>query len=662
MDELDMQEVCAMFIEECRENVDVLERGLLKMGDGDSSAELLNEVFRAAHSIKGGGATFGFKELSELTHYMETLLDEMRSGNRAVNDADVELLLSSVDIVRELMELGEPGDHPSRQEMQNTLAASVGAAQPSSETTAEVPEVGTEQAWNVVFKPKPELMTRGNDPLLLIREVGRLGQMSMSLDIDSLPEWSDLDPQTCRLCWEATLKGDVTKDAIAEIFEWIEFDCELEINPLKVEGVSPDKEVPVAAPVAAPTPKSTATPATPPSPSKGSASTEASSIRIATDKIDQLINLVGELVITQSMLNRLGSSDGAINSEELRDRLSELERNTRELQENVMRVRMLPMSSGFSRLPRLVRDLSRKLNKKIELVVEGGSTEIDKTILERIMDPLVHLVRNALDHGLETPDEREANGKSPAGTLKLNAYHQSGSVVIEIIDDGRGIDRDRILQLAIERGIVAADETLTDEQVYQLIFAAGFSTAAEVSDVSGRGVGMDVVRRNIMELGGRVDINSQQNIGTTIRIRLPLTLAILDGQLIRTANQDFVIPLLSIIETIEIADSHATRLPGASDVCRFRGEYVPLIHLAKRLRLTGESTGSLVVILEAHGQLLGLVIDEVLGQQQVVIKALEDNYRAVPGVAGATIMSDGSVALILDPPSLTDADNLSAVA
>ncbi|MFK7887646.1 MAG: chemotaxis protein CheA [Gammaproteobacteria bacterium] len=666
MDDLDLTELKEMFLEECRENVDVLEAGLLDLGGEDVDPDKLNEVFRAAHSIKGGGATFGFIPLSELTHHMETLLDEMRSGNREVNDSDLELLLQSVDIVRAMLEPGADDDHPERKEMEGHLSESVsnGAGAAEAAPAAAEPEPDGAGEWEVLFKPREELMTRGNDPLLLIRELGRLGEMTIEPQLDKLPEWVDFNPKTCYVGWTAMVKGDVTKDAISEIFEWVEFDSEVLIERVSASVAAPvaepEKEVASEA-AAAPTPADDTAPAAAPpaaaakpaaKPAAKKAVAESSSMRIATDKIDQLINLVGELVINQSMLNRIGASGDGIDVEALRDRLDELERNTRELQDSVMRVRMLPLGSGFSRLPRLVRDLSRKLEKKVDLVVEGGNTEIDKTVLERIMDPLIHLVRNALDHGLETPDKRTAAGKDEMGTLKLNAYHQSGSVIIEIEDDGAGINRPRVLKIAQDRNIVSPDDVLSDDQIDRLLFAPGFSTAETVSDVSGRGVGMDVVRRNIVDLGGRVDITSVTGEGTKITIMLPLTLAILDGQLVRVGRHTLVMPLLSIIETVEVSTSEAAAIPGCDQVCWFRGEYVPLVSLANRLGLDVEADGLLAMIVDVHGMRFGVRIDEVLGQQQVVIKALDDNFRSVPGVSGATIMSDGSVALILDPASL----------
>lgn len=693
MDDNELDELKDIFLEECGENVDVLEQGLLQLGRGDNDAELLNEVFRAAHSIKGGGATFGFEALAELTHHMETLLDEMRAGKRAVSEDDLELLLESVDIVRELMDARGNADHEQRVPMQERLESSVadGATAPAAADTGDssphrqpagsAQEVATTRTtWSIRFSPKPELLVRGNDPLLLIREVARLGEFEIDLDRPSLASWEDYDPKACYLAWSGKLTADCAREDIAEIFEWIEFDCDVEIEVVAIEQSEAKAELQHSSPAIdavstesssapasnalsqappeqaqpgteAPATTQTAKTQTAKTQASEKPAAESSSIRISTEKIDQLINLVGELVITQSMLNRLGSDDDSMDVEQLRERLADLDRNTRELQESVMQVRMLPLSSGFNRLPRLVRDLSRKLDKKVDLIVEGGNTEIDKTVLERMMDPLVHLVRNSLDHGLETVTERLEAGKPETGELRLTAYHQSGSVVIEITDDGKGINRDVVLTKARERGVVGPDEVLSDEQIYKLIFAPGFSTATEVSDVSGRGVGMDVVRRNIQDLGGHVDIRSETGVGTTVVIRLPLTLAILEGQLVSVCGQTFVVPLLSIVETIEIADSNNTRLPNGAEVFEFRDEYVPLIHLADRLEIDGQHKGSLIVVIETHGNLTGLVIDQVLGQQQAVIKALDENYRAVSGIAGATIMSDGSVALILDPPA-----------
>lgn len=692
MDDLEMDEVRAVFLEECGENIDLLESGLLQLSEGTHDAELLNAIFRAAHSIKGGGATFGFQALSQLTHHMETLLDQMRSGQREVKESDLEILLQAVDVLRQMIENCNNGgndDHPDKPGMEAQLEALVKTTPGLAEDGTPAIDAGTANGeaddaenavssgeidpeppvmWRIALHPNPDMLARGGDPTLLLRELGRLGEMQSVLDHSRLPAWSAFDPKVSYLGWEIRLTTTVTEAVLHEVFEWVAHDCDLTIERATEEASDSVPAVPAiaseaqskSAEAAAPESKDT-TPAQAPAktevraPSANSGGGDSSTIRIATEKIDHLINLVGELVITQSMLSRAGGSDGDIDPEQLRERLAQLERNTRELQESVMRVRMLPISFAFGRFPRLVRDLSKKLEKKIALAVTGESTELDKTVLERMTDPLVHLVRNSLDHGLETPEKRLAAGKSATGTLTLNAYHQGGSVVIEISDDGQGINEERVLSIAKERGIVSSSDELTPEQIHQLIFAPGFSTADEVSDLSGRGVGMDVVRRNINDLGGRVSIKSISGEGTTVKIRLPLTLAILDGQLIRIGPQMYVIPILSIIETVEAKNAAISVIPGQGEVCRFRGEYISLIRLRDRLQLQDSpGTSELVIIVDIHGTRAGLAIDAVVGQQQVVIKGLEDNYKAIAGVAGATIMSDGSVALILDPPSLVN--------
>lgn len=689
----DLEELRHIFLDECSENIELLERGLMLMDEGHGDADTLNEVFRAAHSIKGGGATFGYVPMAELTHYMETLLDEMRSGRRSVVPADVDLLLEGLDLVQAILadsrEQSSSADNDGRLDLQRRLQLSVekaDAANPNDTTgtdSAAESAASSEQAgpdvsvWRVVFKPNLLFYQRGNNPLPIIRELKRLGDCVVKLDSQGLPSWTNFDPNQCFLGWQIDLTSASTEADIREIFEWVDTECDLIIEAVgttekgadtaavsSIDETSADRapDNVVAMPVKEAKPAPVNAAQKPAEDAKAAAAkttaggAETSSIRIATDKIDQLINLVGELVITQSMLSRVCNSLDAIDVNELRERMADLEHNTRDLQESVMQVRMLPISSAFSRLPRLVRDLSRKLNKEVDLVMDGGSTELDKTVLERMIDPLVHLVRNGLDHGLETPEQRIAAGKPPTGRLRLNARQESGSVVIEITDDGRGINGPVILSKAREKGIVGADEDLTPDQINQLIFAPGFSTAAVVSDVSGRGVGMDVVRRNIMDLGGRVHVYSNLGEGTRIEINLPLSLAILDGQLVRVGQQVYVIPVLSIIETLELEQTECADVPGTGEICQFRGEYLQMLRVSEHFNLAEKGTGKLVVVVDTHGKRTGLVIDDVLGQQQVVIKPLDRNYRSVKGLAGATIMSDGSVALILDPANINEPD------
>ena len=484
-----------------------------------------------------------------------------------------------------------------------------------------------------------------------------------------------VDPEVCYLCWNLELVTDAPKEAIYSCFDWVLDECDLNIERLSAKGAVasvenavdesgqvasiPQAEVPSVIQQevsdASKKARSCTTPAKKGATKKALSSGESTSIRVGIDKVDGLINLVGELVITQSMLSRFGKDFDFSLLDDLRNGLAQLERNTRELQENVMQIRMLPIKFSFSRFPRLVRDLCQKLNKKVNLELLGEQTELDKTVLEKIGDPLVHIVRNSLDHGIESPKERREAGKDETGTLTLNAFHAGGNIVIEVQDDGAGINRDKILSKAIEQGLVSESDDLSDDEINNLIFHPGLSTAKEVSDVSGRGVGMDVVRRNIMDLGGTVGIHSKPGLGSTLTIRLPLTLAILDGQLVTVNDNIYIIPLVSIIESIQCDAASVNNLAEGAELYRVRDEYIPVIRLREAFALGGERcdlTEGLLVVVEAEGTRIGLLVDELLGQQQVVIKSLETNFRQVPGLTGATILGDGTVALILDIPGL----------
>ncbi|MGH8290261.1 MAG: chemotaxis protein CheA, partial [Steroidobacteraceae bacterium] len=392
---------------------------------------------------------------------------------------------------------------------------------------------------------------------------------------------------------------------------------------------------------------------------------DSGSIRVSVEKIDELMNTVGELVITQAMLSQLGAHFEGADAEKLRGGLAQLERNMRELQESVMRVRMLPISFVFSRFPRMVRDLAQRLGKQIELKLTGEQTELDKTVLEKIGDPLVHLVRNCLDHGIESPDARIAAGKSAAGTVHLDACHRGGNIAVEVSDDGGGLDRERILAKARTRGLVGASDPLTDTEIHELIFVPGFSTADKTTDVSGRGVGMDIVRRNVKELGGKIEVRSEPGRGSQFTITLPLTLAIVDGQSVAVGTETYIVPLISIVESMQLKASGVTRLSGHSEVLSFRGDYLPIIRLHELFGIEPRARAlheGLVVIAEGEGRRIGLFVDDLLGQQQVVIKSLETNYGHIEGVSGATILGDGSVALILDVPGLIRAASMRVAA
>lgn len=664
--DIDMAEIAQLFVEESVEGLDIMESGLLNLSLGAADAETMNAIFRAAHSIKGGGATFGFNEVSEFAHHVETLMDELRQGLRPVTRPTVDLLLQSVDCIRDMIAALAEGnvDTARAKELEKAIARLM-AAPAAAPSDVEAPAAATQQVigWLIDFAPHAGMLRSCNDPLRIIRELRSLGELEVSCRGADALEFGAFDAEECQLSWQLALCGDVPREEIDDVFAWVSDECDLSIEAIVDEVDEPasaavagsNPEVPPVVPTAETTERNEKTASKDQLPKVTGANKESGSIRVRIDKVDDLINLVGELVITQSMLSRFNGDFDFTQIEALRDGLSQLSRNTRELQESVMAIRMLPISFAFSRFPRLVRDTSNVLGKRVELRLTGESTELDKTVLEKIGDPLVHLVRNSLDHGLERPEERVAAGKPETGVLELNAYHEGGNIVIDVIDDGAGINQERVLAKARERGLVGADDQLSPDKINNLIFMPGFSTVDEVSDLSGRGVGMDVVRRNISELGGNVSVVSTPGKGSVFTIRLPLTLAILDGQLIRVGDQSYIIPLVSIIETIQGRHETVSRIAGESELFRVRDEYLPVLRLHQLFNVPPDSDAiedGLLVVAEAHGQRVGVLVDELLEQQQVVIKSLEKNFRATIGVSGATILGDGTVALIVDMAGL----------
>jgi len=638
-----------VFIEESLEGLDTMESSLLALDEG-GDAELVHGIFRAAHSIKGGAATFGFPEMSSFTHEAESLLDEVRGGKRQIDSGIIELLLRTVDCLRSMFaraQAGQPLNDAVADSLRHELATAMGRAEPTAAQARRA--LDQADAWRIAFRPHPGMPAGGNDPLRLIRELGGLGRLEVTAELDRLPALDKLDPAECHLGWNIELHGPVKRDAIAAVFDWVEGECELSIEPVQgVSQASPAAPAPATktapAPVATDAARGTAT-----------ASAESSSVRVSIDKIDGLINLVGELVITQSMLDTFREGVDASRLAMLEQGLAQLARHTRELQESVMGIRMLPIASVFNRFPRMVRDISQKLGKQVKLELVGEHTELDKTVLEKIGDPLVHLVRNAIDHGLETPDRRVAAGKSETGTLTLEAFHRGGSIVVEVIDDGAGLNREAIVAKAIERGLIPGGEGLTDEAIADLIFQPGFSTASVTTDLSGRGVGMDVVRRNVADLGGTVVVRSVAGKGSTFTITLPLTLAIIDGLTAAVGEESYIVPLVSIVESVQVSADAVRGVVGGGELFRFRGEYLPVIRLYEVFGCAGavsEVGEGLVIVVEADGGRVGLFVDRLVGQQQAVVKSLEANYRRVQGVSGATILADGSVALIVDVAGL----------
>ncbi|MFN7952420.1 MAG: chemotaxis protein CheA [bacterium] len=668
-------ELIDAFFEEAREGLETLESGLLGLAD-DPDGERIHPIFRAAHSIKGAAGAFGFGEVTNFTHHVETLLDLYRAGQRAATQSEVDLLLRCVDGLRGMLDAARHGtatDTALIADLETELKAALAscperdapAAAPVAPSADDASTPGATRRFDIVFRPHRHLLRTGNEPARILRELESLGELSAECDTSALPSLVELAPEDCYLAWNLRLVGAVEESAIREAFAWVDDDCDLAITEIgAAEVVRDDAEQATAVANAA---SATAVPATSgasPAPSAAltpdkvgrasgavAVSSEASSIRVSIEKVDALINMVGELVITQSMLGEIDHDFDLSRLEALRQGLAQLARNTRELQDSVMRIRMLPIGSTFNRFTRLVRDLGRQLGKQIEMRTSGENTELDKTVLEKIADPLVHLIRNSIDHGVEPPEQRRAAGKPEVGVVHLNAFHQGSSVVIEVRDDGAGLDRARILESARKKGFIGGDGDVPDEQIFDLIFLPGLSTAKEVSDVSGRGVGMDVVRRNIQDLGGTVSVRSEAGVGTTFAIRLPLTLAILDGQLVRVGQETYIIPLVSIVESLQIQGALLNSIAGRAEVYRLRNEIIPVLRLHELFGLAGghrSLSGQLTVVVENDGQKLGLVVDELLGQQQVVIKSLETNFRRLEGVSGATILGNGVVALILD--------------
>lgn len=640
-----------VFFEESLEGLDAMESALLALDDG-GDAELVHSIFRAAHSIKGGSATFGFPDMAALTHEAESLLDQVRDGRRAIDKAIIELMLRTVDCLRGMFDRaqsGQPLADAESESLKQQLAAAAGHGLPAVANKAAAKPAAS-SGWIIQFRPHAGMLAGGNDPLRLLRELAALGQLVVEAQLDRVPMLDALDPAECHLGWRIELTGAVSRDAIAAVFEWVEDECDLRIEPL-VAAVPPP--APSVEAVAAPAPAAGA----PAGAARGAAASgnDAGSVRVAIDKIDGLIDLVGELVITQAMLDQFREDFDPSRLAMLQHGLAQLARHTRSLQESVMGIRMLPIGSVFNRFPRLVRDLSQKLGKQVKLDLVGEHTELDKTVLEKIGDPLVHLVRNAIDHGLEIPEKRRAAGKGDIGTLRLEAFHRGGSIVVEISDDGAGLNRDAIVAKALQKGLIKNGEGLSDEAVGELIFEPGFSTAAVTTDLSGRGVGMDVVRRNVVDLGGSVSIQSRAGQGTTFTITLPLTLAIIDGLRAAVGGECYIVPLVSIVESVQLRADAVRSVTGGGELFRFRGEYLPIVRLHQQFGCASARQRieeGLVIVVEADGTQIGLFVDELVGQQQAVVKSLEANYRRIDGISGATILADGSVALIVDVAGL----------
>ncbi|MFP1724567.1 chemotaxis protein CheA [Lonsdalea quercina] len=653
------------FFDEADELLADMEQHLLLLDPSSPDTEQMNAIFRAAHSIKGGAGTFGFKVLQETTHLLENLLDGARRGEMRLSTDIINLFLETKDIMQDQLDAYKTAQEPNAESFEYICKAlrqlaleskeAEGGAAPAAATNESASNTSAASSTPAGHNELHIALTNLKEPEIpqLLEELANLGTVK------------DLH-QTANSV-EATLVTTESQDDITAVLCFV---LEPEQINFKTAGAqaaptaaAPQEAAKPEAPEAAePTPaQAEVAPAKPAAPvakpaeaAKARPKTGDTSIRVAVEKVDQLINLVGELVITQSMLAQRSSALDPVVHGDLLNSMGQLERNARDLQESVMSIRMMPMEYVFSRFPRLVRDLAAKLGKEVELTLQGSSTELDKSLIERIIDPLTHLVRNSLDHGIEHPEDRVAAGKTAVGNLTLSAEHQGGNICIEVIDDGAGLNRERILAKALSQGLSVSD-SMTDEEVGMLIFAPGFSTAEKVTDVSGRGVGMDVVKRNIQEMGGHVEIYFQKGKGTTIRILLPLTLAILDGMSVKVNGEVFILPLNAVMESLQPQSEDLYPLAGGERVLQVRGEYLPLIELYQVFDVENaktDATQGIVVILQSAGRRYALLVDQLIGQHQVVVKNLESNYRKVPGVSGATILGDGSVALIVDVSAL----------
>ena len=685
---LDLSQFHQVFFEEAGENLDRMEQQLLEIDIESADDETLNSIFRCAHSVKGGAATFGFADVAGLTHQMETLLDKLRRHELEPNAAMVDVLLQSGDALKAQLALHQSGGKGEPVETAGLLASY--AAFIAGETPA--PASGAPAAPAAASAPAPSAteLPKGQRGLELL-----VGPLENPADADQLVELfaeivdlGTIEPLDGGQPADGMRRFKVitgsTDDDLLDLFTFHVARDKVKLLPLGPgygfhSGApgAPAEEPPApvvdnsfgffddapgapgtaaAAPAAAaPAPAAAHKPeAKAPARAQAAPAAEASTLRVSVEKVDQLINLVGELVITQAMLAQTSTKIDLTKHQQLVSGLADLERHTRDLQESVMSIRMIPMSMVYSRFPRMLRDLAAKLNKKVDFVTHGESTELDKGLVEKITDPLTHLVRNSCDHGIEMPAERRAAGKPETGTITLAASHQGGSIVIEVRDDGKGLSRPKLLKKARERGIDASDD-MPDSDVWGLIFAPGFSTAEVVTDVSGRGVGMDVVKKNITALGGTVEIESAEGFGMSVRVRLPLTLAIMDGMSVGVNNECYILPLASVVESFQVQADTVRSIGGSGQVVRVREEYLPVVELERvfDVQRNGELPAKpVMVVVEAEGRRAALLVDELLGQQQVVVKNLEANYRRVSDVSGATIMGDGRVALILDVGAL----------
>ena len=722
---MSMDAIKDTFFTECADQLAELENGLFEIDADDPDSEIVNSVFRAVHSIKGGAGAFGLDDLVRFAHIFENALDVIRQDTSQSNGNRITLLMRASDVLSDVVAISrDGGDMVDFQAIAGELESEFEleneedqeevefVAVPMSIEDIKIGPVTAGKSFQITFKPLSSMYLNGHDPQRLFRSLAELGEIEALPQLEELPTLDDLDVGNWHLSWIVNLATDSDEEDIAEVFDWVEGSCEISIEqtgsgsvveqePLDIDAVfagledlpdigseddDPDassieetasveiepivldadasdvtenvsdeeKQEPVPEKEAAEAnsaPQKTAQ-------KKSEPAKRTSSIRVESDKVDKLINLMGELVINQSMLNLQVNEAGFGAASPTGLALVELQNLTREIQSSVMSIRAQPIKPVFMRMSRVVREVSGATGKKAKLVFNGENTEVDTTVIEGLSDPLTHMIRNSVDHGVESAEKRAELGKPEEGTIELTASHSSGSIVIEVRDDGAGINREKVREIAVDRGIIQPDAKLSDEETDNLIFAAGFSTATEVTDVSGRGVGMDVVRQSIQSLGGRVTISSTPGKGSTFTLNLPLTLAILDGMLVRTSKQMFVIPITSVIETIGLKPGDVYNIGKSQRAFKLRDQLVPIIDIAYELGFADKrsdfTAGTVLIVESSNNTLCAFLVESIVGQQQVVIKSMEANYQKVPCIAAATILGNGRIALILDIEQIFD--------
>jgi two-component system chemotaxis sensor kinase CheA len=695
---MSMADIRDTFFLECEDLLEALSDGLTLIADGETDSDTVNAVFRAVHSIKGGAGAFALEGLVRFAHRFETVLDRIRSDELAADEALMAVLWRASDRLSDLVGMARDGteiDPDAADPIARELDALAGD-QPEEEEIDfdpagfdiggfDLDDLGGPEpspGWSIAFAPHDALYRSGNDPALILRELGGLGELEVTLDAEAVPLLEDLQPDASHLRWTVELRGDATDMAVEEVFEFVDGACDLTIAPLGAEGGAlPDLDaLPDLEPEPGTEPETEAVPEAEPEPEAPAAETPAAApagpgpkpaaaapvraapkqtIRVDLDRVDRLINVAGELVITQAVLaQRIDEAAAAANSR-VAAVLEDLEGLAREIQDSVMAIRAQPVKPLFQRMQRIVREAADATGKPVRFVTAGEGTEVDKSLVEGLSDPLMHMLRNAVDHGLENAERRAAAGKPAEGTVRLSAGHRAGRVVIEVADDGGGIDRKRVLSKAIEKGLVPDGADLTAGEIDQLLLAPGFSTAAEVSDLSGRGVGMDVVQNAIRALGGRLDIASEPGAGTTFSISLPLTLAVLDGMVVETAGERLVVPIGSVVETLRPDPARVHTVQGGRDVVTTREGPLRIVDLGALMGFRAPAAlkrSDILIVMEAGASRAAIRVDAILDQRQVVIKGLEANYGPVPGIAAATILGDGRIALIVDPDAALRGD------